>query len=526
VSIPLALRPPALRAFRRLAAPALLAMAAAAVVAPPVGAQDAPDPTYPPSFEDPMPLHEGALGPFHRTVTTASREAQAYFDQGIQLMYAFTPERAARSFREAQKRDPGCAMCYWGEAWAWGPYLNGGMSDDDAPRAYAAVQRALEHADGATEVERALIDAMATRYEPTHDEERREELDSIYSEAMADVWRRFPDDLEAGTLYGESLMLLESPRADSWRLDNPLTRRAHRVLEDVLARELTHPGACHLYIHATESTEEPGRAEVCAEYLGDAIPGASHINHMPSHTYNRIGRWNDAVRANVAAWHSDLEARAGGDAFAIYPSHNLHMLLFAASMAGQGAVAIQAGKDYAATVDDGAFYHALTLLRFGRFDEVLALSEPPAAPVQRGLWDFARGYAHLRRRRAPGRGRRHPGGRALPGGGPPGRRHRRPGAGRGDGGRPELRRARAPELLGPALAGCRPPGGGPAGGGRSRLPGVARGPPPERLVADRAGAGPRGPGDGLRGRPGPGPAEGGVAPGRPPGHGVQVLEGC
>ncbi len=379
--------------------PSVLACALVVLAGPGLAAQSAPEPTYPDDFSEPMPLHEGALGPFHRTVTTDSREAQAYFDQGIQLMYAFTPERAARSFREAQERDPECAMCYWGEAWAWGPYLNGRMSADDAPRAYAAIQRASElaAADGnVTPVERALIEAMATRYEPTHDADRRTELDSIYSEAMADVRERFPTDLEAGTLYGESLMLLESPRADSWNLDNPLTRRAHRVLEDVLARELTHPGACHLYIHATESTEAPEKAEPCADYLGTAIPGASHVNHMPSHTYNRIGRWNDGVRANLRAWHSDLTAREGGDAFAIYPSHNLHMLLFAASMAGQGAVAIQAGKDYDALVGDGDFYHALTLLRFGRFDEVLALDDAPAATVQRGLWAFARGHAHLR----------------------------------------------------------------------------------------------------------------------------------
>jgi tetratricopeptide (TPR) repeat protein len=346
-----------------------------------------------------MPLYEGALGPFHRTVTTDSRDAQAYFDQGIQLMYAFTPERAARSFREAQALDPECAMCYWGEAWAWGPYLNGGMSDDDAPRAYAAARRAQELAatDGdVPPVERALIEAMATRYEPTHDVERRSELDSIYSEAMADVRERFPTDLEAGTLYGESLMLLESPRADSWELDNPLTRRAHRVLEDVLSRELRHPGACHLYIHATESTEAPEKAEPCAEHLGTAIPGASHVNHMPSHTFNRIGRWNDGVRANLRAWHSDLTAREGGDAFAIYPSHNLHMLLFAASMAGQGGVAIQAGKDYDEMVGDGDFYHALTLLRFGRFHEILALDDRPESPARAGMHDFARGYAHLR----------------------------------------------------------------------------------------------------------------------------------
>jgi hypothetical protein len=131
-----------------------------------------------------------------------------------------------------------------------------------------------------------------------------------------------------------------------------------------------HPGACHLYVHATESTVVPERATACAEFLGRSIPGASHINHMPSHTWNEVGRWGDSVRANIDAWHSDLKA-AVGEGFAIYPQHNLHMLLYAASMDGQGAIAMQAGKDYA-KLTGSTFYQVLTLLRFGRFDEVLA----------------------------------------------------------------------------------------------------------------------------------------------------------
>jgi tetratricopeptide (TPR) repeat protein len=148
-------------------------------------------------------------------------------------------------------------------------------------------------------------------------------------------------------------------------------------------------------VHATESTTRPEKAEACAEHLGSAIPGASHINHMPSHTFNRVGRWGDAVRANIEAWHSDLKAEIG-EGFAIYPSHNLHMLLFSASYDGQGAIAIQAAKDYAKITPGGQFYHALTLLRFGRFDEVLALSDAPSQPIFKGLFAFARGYAHLR----------------------------------------------------------------------------------------------------------------------------------
>jgi len=345
------------------------------------------------STGDTVPLYTAVLGPYRRPITTTSPLAQAYFDQGLQLMFAFSPADARRSFREAQRRDATCAMCWWGEAWALGPYLNGSMGAADAPAAHAAILKAGELAWRGTPVERALIQAMSARYEASHDSARREMLDRAYADAMRDVHARFPDDLDVGTLYGESLMLLE-PRRGNWDVEKPAVKRIHDVLEGVLARDVAHPGACHLYIHATESTVVPGKAEACADRLGDAIPGASHINHMPSHTYNRVGRWGDAVRANIQAWHSDQKAEIG-EGVAIYPTHNLHMLLFAASMDGQGAIAIQAGKDYAKlTGGTGVFYHVLALVRFGRFDEVLSLATAPTPPIQRGLWAFGRGYAH------------------------------------------------------------------------------------------------------------------------------------
>jgi tetratricopeptide (TPR) repeat protein len=205
---------------------------------------------------------------------------------------------------------------------------------------------------------------------------------------------RHPDDLDAASLYAEALFLL-IPRRGYRDITDPDVVRLLEVLEGVLAKDLRHPGACHLYVHATEATTEPGRAEACAEYLGDSIPGASHINHMPSHTWNEIGRWGDSVRANVAAWHSDQKAAVGAGV-PIYPPHNLHMLLFAASYDGQGAVATQAGKDHAKLTGDNV-YRALTLLRFGRFDEILELPERPAGnDFSAGMWNFAQGYARLR----------------------------------------------------------------------------------------------------------------------------------
>ena len=350
---------------------------------------------YPAGFDEEATYYPEALGPLTRAITTASPAAQKFFDQGIQMMYAFTPLRAARSFRQAQKEDPDCAMCFWGEAWAWGPYLNGPMGRDDAPRAYENIQKATELAGKhANDVETALIEAMEIRYEQEHDNDARKMLDSAYARAMARVYERFPHDLDVGTLYGESLMLLE-PRRGRWDIEKPAVQKIHQILEAVLAMDITHPGACHLYVHATEPTVKPEKAEACANHLGASIPGASHIQHMPSHTYNRIGRWGDAVRGNLAAWHTDQRAEEDL-AWAIYPSHNLHMLLFAASMDGQGAIAIQAAKDYGKIVRGGAFYHALTLFRFGRFDEILELDDPPDGTIQRGFWDFARGYAYLR----------------------------------------------------------------------------------------------------------------------------------
>ena len=339
-------------------------------------------------------LQERAWAHFTRPISSSNKEAQAFFDQGFQMMYAFAKPEAIRSFREAWKRDPNCAICYWGEAWAWGSYLNGPMSADEAPHAYAAIQKALTLKDKhATAKERAFIDAMAVRYVEKFDPEKRVDQDKAYAEAMGRVADAYPDDLEAATLHADALFLLE-PRRGTRDVKSPSVQRLHRVLERILAKDVNHPGACHLYVHATESTVVPERAAACAEFLGKSIPGASHINHMPSHTWNEVGRWGDSVRANLEAWHSDQKA-AIGEGFAIYPSHNLHMLLYAASMDGQGAIAMQAGKDYAKLTGD-SFYQVLTMIRFGRFDEVLEVKNRPKDDILGGLWDFAQGYAQLK----------------------------------------------------------------------------------------------------------------------------------
>lgn len=382
------------RTFAASMAGVAVALGLAGASSPRANAQATPAPrSVYDRYTEPIKIFENGLGTFTKPMSSRNKEAQAFFDQGFQMMYAFAKPEAVRSFRESWKRDANCAICYWGEAWAWGSYLNAPMNAQEAPHAYAAIQKALTLIAHADAKERALIEAMAVRYVEKFDASRRVDQDRAYADAMRRVSEQYPDDLEIATLYADALFLLE-PRRGLRDVNDPNVKRLHDALERVLTMDVRHPGACHLYIHATESTVNPGRAEACAEFLGRSIPGASHINHMPSHTWNEVGRWGDSVRANLDAWHSDLKA-AVGEGFAIYPEHNLHMLLYAASYDGQGAVAMRAGKDYAKLTGD-SFYQILTLVRFGRFDEVLEVTNRPRGEVQGGLWDFAQGYAHLR----------------------------------------------------------------------------------------------------------------------------------
>ncbi len=349
----------------------------------------------PADFDQPIRLYAVGLGGFTRPISSPDPAAKAYFTQGFQLMYTFAKVEAGRSFREAQRRDPNCAICYWGEAWAWGPYVNGRMTPQHAQRAYAAIQKARAlapaHANGQ---EKALIDAMVARYARDFDPAAQGERDRAYARAMERVAGAAPHDLDAATLYAEGLFLL-LPRPRAFDVREATVARVLEILEDALRQDPRHVGACHLYIHMTELTAEPQRAEACAEHLGSSIPGASHINHMPAHTWTRVGRWGDAVRASLQAWESDQKA-ARGEGFATYPAHDLQMLAFAAAMDGQGALALRAGRGLT-TIAADPMYHALTLVRFGRFEEAASLGPRPTTDIPGGMWDFARGYAELRR---------------------------------------------------------------------------------------------------------------------------------
>jgi len=222
-----------------------------------------------PAFQKSIDYIPSALGPHSWKITTDSVQAQQYFDQGLQLRYAYGVDDAARSFREARLADPECAMCYWGEAFALGSFLNGGMTAEKAPYAHAAIKKAATLAANVTDVERDLIMAAQIRYPENYNPDTRRKDDEAFAGEMAKVYAKYPDHHDVAVVYAVSLFMLEERRG--YRdLADPDLIRLHGVLTNVLEEDITHPGACHLYIHATESSQDPGLALPCADYLGAA----------------------------------------------------------------------------------------------------------------------------------------------------------------------------------------------------------------------------------------------------------------
>ena len=348
------------------------------------------------------------LGTHHHTITTKSPRAQRFFDQGLALAYAFNHPEAKRSFEEAVRLDSSCAMCHWGIAFVLGPNINAAMDPAANAEAYAASRRALALAPNATARERAYIAALATRYSE-RPPENRTPLDSAFARAMAKVTARFPADDDAATIYSEAVMDLAPWMY--WTKDRralPGTTALVAALEKVMARNPRHPGACHLYIHAVESAF-PERAVACAERLASLMPSAGHIVHMPAHIYLRVGRYEDAIRANEHAVHADetyiADQRVESFYTIAYYPHNYHFLAFVATLAGLEARALQAARAaaariplaIAATAPDLQLlvaYPLVTLATFGRFDEVLREPLPRGdLRVATGLAWFARGMA-------------------------------------------------------------------------------------------------------------------------------------
>jgi len=351
------------------------------------------------------------IGNHHHAITTSSPEAQKYFDQGFDLVFGFNHEEAARSFKRAAELDPKAAMPHWGIAWALGPNYNLDVDDERAKQANAAIVQALALSRGGPDSERAYIDTMAIRF-PNEAKPDRAELARKYSDAMRDLSKRYPDDLDAATLYAESLMNLRA-----WKLWTPDGQPAERtteiiaVLEAVLARDPDHLGANHYYIHTIEASPMPARALSNAMRLGTLAPAAGHLAHMPAHIYARTGDHAAAARANEAGATADREyfKTSSADSFyaMAYFTHNLHFLADSEMMRGRLAAARQASGEVAERlaphtrmmpmVESLITMKTSVLLRFGRHDEILALPQPPADhAVEVAWWHFARGVALAR----------------------------------------------------------------------------------------------------------------------------------
>jgi tetratricopeptide (TPR) repeat protein len=351
------------------------------------------------------PLYAGFDG-YHRPITTDSPAAQRLFDQGLQFLYGYNHDEAIRSFEAAAEADPDCALAYWGLAYANGLHINNPtMSEEQSRRAFAAAQEGLARIESASPVEQALLRAVATRYTWPAPEDRSA-LDLAYADAMEAAYRAFPEDAEVGALFAEALMDLQP--WDLWTHDGEPKGRALEivaVLEAVLERHPQHPGANHFYIHTVEASPAPERAVPSADRLVELVPGSGHLVHMPAHIYTRVGRYGDAVTANRRAIAADREyfARAPApDFYTVYYVHNVHFLAYAAMMDGQFETALSAARQLEAEIPepflreyvaiaDGLMPTVLhVLIRFGRFEEVLA---EPDYPEYRRLSRAQRHYA-------------------------------------------------------------------------------------------------------------------------------------
>src|SRR5688572_14677756 len=367
----------------------------------------------------PGPLFDG-LGSHRFPTSTKNARAQRYIDQGLILHYGFNHEEAIRSFEEAVRLDPRSAMAWWGVALAHGPNINLPMDTEHGSKAATAIGRARSLSKNATPRERAYIDALSRRYQAgpaAGTGAARPGLDSAYVGAMRALARAHPDDLDAATLFAEALMNLRP--WDHWTKDGkmqPGTGELLEVLEGVLARAPGHPGANHFYIHSIEASPTPDKALPMADRLRTLVPAAGHLVHMPAHVYMRTGRYDDASASNQQGATADSAyiAQTGADGVhtMMYPPHNVHFLWASLAVAGRSQEAMAAARRAASMLSPetvAAMPMAeflpptpwFSLLRFGRWDEMLAEAAPPASQrYVSGMWHYARGMALAAKGRA------------------------------------------------------------------------------------------------------------------------------
>lgn len=368
-----------------------------------------PTATYPTS-ESQAPLFSG-MGSHGRIVSTDAELAQKYFDQGLTWAYAFNHDEAIKSFREAARLDPKCAMAYWGISLCNGPHINNPvMTPEQSKAAWEAIEKATALIGHANETEAALIGALTKRYAKEAPEDRKA-LDEAYAAAMQVVYASNKEDADIGCLYAESLMDLQP--WDLWAADGAAKGRTNEVLavlEHAMQIDPRHPGACHLYIHAVEASPGPERANAAADVLRTGVPISGHLVHMPSHIDVQTGRWAMASDQNVAAIKADKAYRkvSPKQGFnSVYMAHNHHFLAFSSMMEGRRNAALAAAKEMIAGVppdflaEQPQFIDPFMMIvhdvhkRFGEWDAILKLPEPDARLlVTVALHYFSRGIAY------------------------------------------------------------------------------------------------------------------------------------
>ncbi len=352
--------------------------------------------------------HMRGMGAHHHPVSTTNPEAQKFFNQGLSFVFAFNHAEAIRSFKRAAELDPKMAMAHWGIALALGPNINLDVDPEREKAAYEAVQKALSLAAKTSENERAYIEALVRRYS-IDPQANLKKLAVDYKNAMADLVKRYPDDLDAATLYAESAMNLRPWKF--WTADGKPAEGTEEIvatLESVLRRDPNHIGAIHYYIHAIEASPSPERALAYAPQLPTLVPAAGHLVHMPAHIYARTGDYEAAALSNKYAARVDeayMKAHgAGGFYPAMYYSHNLHFLAIAESMSGRSAPALAAAEQLEAHIgphvkampmlEGFMTVSPLLLVRFNRWDDIEKHSGPDKSMVgTTAAWHFARGMA-------------------------------------------------------------------------------------------------------------------------------------
>ncbi len=346
------------------------------------------------------------LGTYSRKVSTKNPQAQKYFDQGLILAYAFNHAEAARSFKEAQRLDPECAMAYWGEAYVLGPNINAPMFPDAISPAYEAAQKAVSLKSKAQPWEQDLIDAVAKRYVKDANADRKP-LDAAYADAMKALAKKHPKDADILSIAAESVM--DTDPWNYWTNDGnprPYTTEVVTLIEKAIALTPDHPLALHLHIHALEASTQADRAVASGERLLNVAPGAGHLVHMPSHIFFRVGRYNEAVASNQKAIQVDEDYITQCKAQGIYPAayypHNIHFLWIAYSYEGRSADAIEAARKTASKAHDGLplptdqFKVAplQAMVKFNKWDDILKEPRPAEKDLFATMtWHFARGMA-------------------------------------------------------------------------------------------------------------------------------------